>query len=346
MPAKLNKTPESQPQELMIAVSGKIISSNFEEFREWAVAQIKGINENLVTDEDFGQATLDVKKLKAFEDTLTEKEEQMLREMDDVYNLIQGTKELKKLSSESRIKLDKLIKSKREQVINDMITVGVTKLTMATPAFRAKIAESVKNKRSLALMNQAIDETVSEINALLAANEEIVTAAETQHGDAVTFGRSQLLVMETETLKVEIERRIERAKADREKKRLQDEADRQRKEAEEAKAKLASANTPTTEPDAAERKQLGAALNQPAPTPAPAAPAPQPEIETLFAGAKREELSQGDEADLFVAILKNALAPVKEARLALKHPENINAAKRFAEKLNAAFEQLIEEVAP
>lgn len=347
MPAKLNKQPESKPQELTIAVEGKIISSNFEEFRTWAMEQIGAIKHELVTDEDFGQAAIDAKNLKSFEDTLTEKEEQMLQELDDVYSLIKGTRELKELSRDSRLKLERNIKSKREEVINSMIAVGVTKLSLATPAFRAQIAESVINKRSLALMNEAVDQTVAKINQLLSANEEIIAAAEKEHGDTITFGRNALLVMETEALKVEIERRIERMKADREKQRLQDEADRQRKEAEEAKAKLAATNTSTPEPDAAERKQIGVALTKPAPSQV-TAPASQPEIETLFAGetaAKPTGMSQEAEAERFISITTAAFAPVKQARLALQHDKNIQAAKEFADKLGEAWKTFTSKIA-
>lgn len=333
--------------ELSIAVEGKIISSNFHVYKEYAVAQIEAINLDLKTDEDFEQAAKDVKGLKSFEDRLKQAEVDFLSQMDEVDSLLKSVRELGGLSRETRLNAEKRIAARKAEMREGIIRDGMAALEVRSREFGDMIGDAIKGKSSLVKMQEAVTAVVETVNARIRTNRAVFAQAAEAHGDAVAFGEEAFLSLTVETAKVEMERRIERHRAalkeaelKAERDRLQREADERarqerlaeqaRIEAERVRQQAAEESKPADAPTPAAPKVETPA---PAPAPAPAQPAMQPA--TQAAGQTASE-----EMECFLSVLTAAFAPAKEARAQLRHAENIQRAGAFAEALGAAFKAL------
>jgi len=308
--------PTETSMELIISVEGKIISSNFDAFRDYAKTRIQEINFDLTTDDDFNQASEDAKMLDGFEKLLASKEEEMLKSLDDVYLLITGSRELKKLSAEKRIALTKAVKDRREAVIDSMIQQGIKNLVLDVEPFRTQIKESVKGKKSFGIMSMTITDLVNAINRRVETNREYLATIEAAHGSEIVYGPNELLRMDPEVLAKEIDTRIERMKAAIEKKKLQEENDRMKREA---------------------------AAQQPAPAPQPTAPAALPPTQAPASNPieKTEQDAEKEELESFINTVKTGFAPFKAARESLVFPLNRERANAFAVKMNAAWMDFI-----
>ena len=122
-----------QSLELAVSVEGKITKSNFDDFRAMAEERINSLNFEPKTDEEFGQAETDVKGLTQFEKSLTAAEEEVLKQMDEVYSLVTGIGELKKLSSESRRKLRRQIDDQKKVVRSQIKSEALAMISINHP---------------------------------------------------------------------------------------------------------------------------------------------------------------------------------------------------------------------
>ncbi len=321
MSATKIKETADKPITLSISVKGEIVQSNFAEFRSWAEDQIEGINYDLSTDEDFGQAKLDEKSLKDFEDKLAQAEDRALKEMDEVYALINGTRDLKGKAREARLGLARKVKARAEEIRKELLEAGFRDLDHDCRKFREAITASIKGKSSLEKMREAIAKVVDDANAAVAKIRELFAAAMDEHGDAVAYGEKELLSQDSESVRVELERRVERHRAALREAELKAQAEKLRKEAEEkAKAEESQPMAEKTKPIVPQPKPAGLGRNAKLPT------------------GKSED--PAEEMEGFKAVLKSAFGPVKEARAALKFPENIKAGEEFARLMTEAVKTL------
>jgi hypothetical protein len=326
--------------ELSIAVEGKIISSNFQVYKEYAVAQIGAINLDLKTDEDFEQAAKDVKGLKIFEDRLKQAEVDFLAQMDEVDSLLKSVRELGGLSRETRLNAEKRIAARKAEMREGIIRDGMAALEVKSREFGDMIGDAIKGKSSLVKMQEAVTAVVETVNARIRTNRAVFAQAAEAHGDAVAYGEEAFLALTVETAKVEMERRIERHRAalkeaelKAERDRLQREADeraRQERLAEQAAEKEKQISTP------AGRAQQVVATVEPS---GGGASLPSSD-DALPPKATSTGQTAAEEMECFLSVLTAAFAPAKEARAQLRHAENIQRAGAFAEALGAAFKAL------
>lgn len=334
------KAVEAKPLELAIVVEGKIIESNFSVFREDAEKQIEAINFSLITDEDFDQADVDAKGLKRFEDMLSTTKAGFLRQMKEVNTLLESVDGLAALARKARLELQKRVENRKAEIREGIIRDGLAALEIPSREFTARIQEAIKGKKALAKMQEAVTEVVQEINAGIGSNRITLQMARAEHGDGIAYTESDFLTLAPAAAKVEMERRIERHRAALKEAEQKAEIERLRKEAEEKARQERLAEQARVE---TERAKEQAAQPEPAPAPAVApAPtvAPAPAVAPAGPQAMREETAE-EEMETFLTILRTALAPVKAARAALKHPANIEAAKHFAVNLNESFGKLL-----
>jgi hypothetical protein len=339
------KTAEAQPLELAIAVEGKVITSNFDLYKEYATAQIEAISFDLKTDEDFDRADQDAKGLKAFETRLTDAKADFLRQMDEVNSLLESVDELGGLARNTRLELEKRVKARKVEVREGIVRDGIAALEVKNREFSEIIGEAIKGTSSLLKMQEAVTDTVNRINERIQDNRAAFEKAREDHGDAVAYGEDAFVSLTVEAAKVEMERRIERHRAAIKEAELKAEAEKARKQAEQERrereeAERREAMRIESERRAAERKaELEAQSTQPAPEPAPTVN----QAVTVPAPSVMREESEEEERETFTKILMSAFAPVKEARKALKHPANIDRAQAFADALGAAWKTLTEE---
>lgn len=305
----------TKQMDLVVAVSGKITKSNFDDFRAMAEERIKSLNFSPSTDEEFGQAEDDVKNLAKFEKDLSAAEQDILRQMDEVYHLVSGIGELKKLSAESRLKLKKQIDSQKKVVRAQIKRAALAEIQLAHPDAEARIEAAMKGKRTLDSLRKAANDEAAEINAGIDRARIVVDGYRAEHED-ILHDEHKLLVMDCATLETELARRVERKAAMLREAELKAEAERARKEAEAQRkeAEPAEAHAVRMDDDTAPTKPHWTS---------------QPEAIT-----PAEELAD------YLATLRTCLAPLRQAREGLKHPANIERVSRFASTLNQAFAEL------
>ena len=300
--------------ELVIVVNGAIKENNFPKFKSAALEQLEQINTKLKTDEDFATAGNDVKRIKGFEQSLDTNLDAIVEQLGEVNELMVGVKGLKKVFSEKRLKLDKLVKeevaNRKEEIFKEAIEM-VERNDKAP--FMDRIRNSYKSKRKLDAMKQAATAEAKIINKELTNSRELLVKFVEKHGKSIAPDYDDLELRSAKELNIELPHRAERIKAEKELAEAKAIAD-------EAKAK-------------AEAK-----VETPAPAPAPAAQPPKPFVKV------RPE-SQGDydkqeEWENFISILANSFRPVKSAREALKNPENQTKAHAFSLALNEAWQKL------
>jgi hypothetical protein len=299
----------SKPMELVVSVSGKIIKSNFDEFESYALEQLEGINTDLNTDEDFGQAAADEKALKETEKKFKEVEEQILAEMDAVSDLINRTRGLGEQYSAKRLALGRALKDRKAEIIAGIKQDAIASISIKHPEALRRISEAMKNKRTLESLKK---HATAEARAIQAEVDQALEIIE-EHEASVLYDQTKLLVMNPEALRIELERRVERQRQEDEKARL-------RVEAEKAKAEQQKAT------------------EQPEPAPAPTPPSnPGPLIPPL---PFEEPENEAQELARYLDTLRSCLAPIREARSSLKHEGNIERVGKFAATLNTAFAEL------
>jgi hypothetical protein len=340
--------------ELIVAVSGTITKSNFDDFKAMAEERIKSLNFEPVTDEEFGQAEADVKGLAKFEKDLGTAEQDVLKQMDEVYQLVSGIGELKKLSAESRLKLKKQIDSQKKIVRAQIKRSALSTIPVAHPQAEARIEAAMKGKRTLDSLRAAADTEAETIAAEIERVRLIVDDYRAEHED-ILHDEHKLLVMDCQVADAELARRVERKAAMLREAELRAEAERARKEAE--AQRRAEAERVRKEAEAqrqAEAERLEAerkATPQPAPT-QPVHTEDQTEPKPHWA-TKTEEQPQpeptrdvscfdgpAEEFARYLDTLRQCLAPLRQAREGLKHPENIERVGKFASTLNQAFAEL------
>jgi len=317
---------------LTIAVKGEVLSSNFVDYEKFVIARVESVNVNLKTPEDVEQGKLDSKELKAFVADLDEKANNAYKEMNQVYMLMQGIKRLKGSADEKRIAIDRKVKEISAKIKQDLIDAGIAKLELNTLWFQQAIAEATKRKSSPLKMSEAIDEVVESINLGVLNNKKAIADCKEKHGDSIGYDNLKLLCMTPEMLVVELERRIERQAQAVEKAKLQAKLDAEKIAKDEAEAIARQNERDMFKPSEGINKTSSEIVDT------PSVKAPEPEIETVQAKTENETAEQ--EMARFMDVVPSAFAPVKAARSALKHPENIDAAGEFAQSLGAAWNKL------
>lgn len=329
----------SKPMELVVSVSGKITKSNFDDFKAMAEERIKSLNFEPATDEEFGQAEADVKGLAKFEKDLGTAEQDVLKQMDEVYQLVSGIGELKKLSAESRLKLKKQIDSQKKVVRSQIKRAALSIIPVAHPQAEARIEAAMKGKRTLDSLRAAADAEAETIAAEIERVRLIVDDYRTDHED-ILHDEHKLLVMDCQIAEAELARRVERKAAMLREAELKAEAERARKETEaqrRAEAERLEAErkaAPQTAPAHAVHTDDETEPKQHWVTKAEDQPQSNPARDVSCFDGPAEELAR------YLDTLRQCLAPLRQAREGLKHPANIERVGKFASTLNAAFAQL------
>ena len=301
--------------EIEILIEGKVVKSNLDTFCAQLKEVVKSLDRELVTDGDFEAADKDAKFLKSAEKSLQAAKDEALKQAEDIQKLFAAIDDVGEEARQARLGLERQIKARKEERRLDIIESGLRTLDFENIHFRrSQIEAAVKGKKSFESMEVAVGAEVEKIVSTTKTARHIIERFESENGKTLTPDREQLEQMQTEPLRIELERRFERAQAEAERKRLEAE-----------KAELERAQKAQAE---AERKSE--------PLPAPTKPEPTKEQPTPIAPE-----SKPDEMAVFKKRVMDAFAGVKEARAQLKNPENIERAQRFAIKVSAAFQDLM-----
>lgn len=224
----VGKAPESLPA-LRIQVTGSVIASNLDEFRQYAVSVIDSINTNLVTDEDFANADKAVKWLADVEKNIEAAKKHALSQTADIDALMKSLDYVKdELARTKRLSLEKLVAARKEARRAEIVQGAIDDLTthysdlnsslsvkMPLPGdFRAAVAAAMKGKRTIASLCEAAGVVLvnAKIKATLDAERVRANTAEldgfAEHATLFPDRQTLILTKAADDLKAIIASRI------------------------------------------------------------------------------------------------------------------------------------------
>lgn len=300
--------------DLAISVKGEVVSSNLPAFQDFIKDRLAQVNMEPQNDLEFGKAEEDWKELKAVEKAIKEKTGEALKQAESLNALFETLGEVSKNVRDVRLKLEKAVKERKESVRQDCVEKGITKFQVESkllPAqaatIRADLVEAVKGKKTVKTMNSAIDVVVKTWTGRVHSNqcviEEFLEADPKFHGPLLSDRQTlELSKQSPDALASLLGERAEKA--------------RLRIENEEAKAR---------EKAALEAKEKAEhALKEKDNPPEPPKPTSSSQIELRD----------------YIATVRSAFAPIKDAAAKLIHEKNQNKARAFAAAVNQAWGEL------
>lgn len=308
--------------ELSLRLKGEVVESNLPEFREFVSERLKEVNTELSTDEDFGQAELDVKALTDLQGGIKTARNKAIEEAGRLTAVLSELDETEEEVRQVRLTLDKAVKGQkskiRQSIIDETVALFVkgSGLTEArASAVRGLVEGAVKGKRTLETMRGAADVVIkTKLGEVSKCRELLVAFVDAdQARESLISDFNALLCYDPAALPAELENRIARHEALRAKAKAEAEAAQARKEAAAAKKEAAEASKPA------------APVEKKAEVRSPHDPTPQ---------------SEAEEWEDYKAALFRALASVKAHRETLKHEANQWKGEAFAAKLQEAWKEI------
>lgn len=321
----IGRTPETLPA-LRLEVTGAVTASNLSEFREHALAVFAGINRDLTTDQEFADAEKTVKWCSEVESRLAAAKEHALSQTASIDQLFKTIDDISAEARRVRLDLDKLV-TRRKVEIKESIVVGARGAYVAhINALKAEtggawtdlgmpdFAGAAKGKRSVASIQDAADTLLanSKITADAAAKRiraNIAYFDEAIKGHEALFAdRLGLVVKQIDDLRLVVDTRISKHKADEQAK---EEATRERiRREEQAKAErdaAAKVAAEKAEQEAAARaaQAVAAPTTSPAPASVRTAPPAQRQPAPVTQLTPRQHPPRPTDADIIAALVSH-----------------------------------------
>jgi len=114
---------------IIIELSGEIESSNFSEWKEMFFDEIKSFKQALETDNDFALASENVKWCQNAEKALKSAKDSAIKQASDIDKLFNEIDTVISQARDTRLKLQKQIKLKKEEIKDEVAIEGVVKMT-------------------------------------------------------------------------------------------------------------------------------------------------------------------------------------------------------------------------
>lgn len=157
---------------LAISIKGEVSVSNLPRFKEAAEAFVATIKTDLQTDQDFADAESNVKFLDEAEKSLELAKKNALADTADIDELMRTIDQIKDSMRTKRLALDKLVKSKKEEIKASIVLAAQQKLAAYVAELNAEtkpvvlsiigdFAGAIKGKRSISSLHDSVDTELS-----------------------------------------------------------------------------------------------------------------------------------------------------------------------------------------
>lgn len=268
---------------LVIEVTGRVTHSNLVEFKSAAMAVIGSIKTELVTDQDFVDATSAVKYLKDVEDNAKRAKQNALDQTTSIAELHRALDEVAKMAADVRKALDKKISEEKDsrkaeivtkasqELVNHIMALNERLGVAYMPRITAPFGEAIKGLKSLDSMRDKV--SVALANAKIEANAvadlidyNIKTLTAEGHdwkflfpdlASVVTKAKDDFTALLMSRVSQHKESEAKRLEAEREKIRIEEQAKAQREAAEKAAAEKREADAKAAA-EQAERNRVAA----------------------------------------------------------------------------------------
>jgi len=111
--------------ELKIRLTGTVQNTNFDEWKQELIAQIKTTETDLITDDDFFIATKQVKMFKNAENSLKRAKQSAIDQAADIQKLFTAIDEISEEARQTRLTLTRQIKSRKIEIKDGLINSGI-----------------------------------------------------------------------------------------------------------------------------------------------------------------------------------------------------------------------------
>ncbi len=164
----LTANPINNLPALVVEVTGRVTHSNLVEFKAAANAVISSIKTELVTDQDFVDASAAVKYLKDVEDNAKRAKQNALDQTTSIAELHRALDEVAKMAGDVRKALDKKITEEKDRRKEDIVRAGADamgdywralndRIGGYMPPFESNFGGAVKGLKSLDSMREKVD---------------------------------------------------------------------------------------------------------------------------------------------------------------------------------------------
>jgi hypothetical protein len=244
---------------LDVKVTALISNSNVQGFAEKVSEFINSLNTSPETDSQFGEAEQQVKYIRSVEKKITEVEKSIDAGAQDIDSLRETLKTIKKSLASTRLELDKQVKSRKEEIRQEILSKATVELLQAgkaaeekvnapLPPIGADVYEAMKGKRTIESLQDAADTEVAKAKIQIAEFVEVAQAnmlviADNREFDFLFNDWAQIAFKATEDFKTLVTARIatyqaeQKAKEDAERERIRQEEQAKLQREAEAKAR-------------------------------------------------------------------------------------------------------------
>jgi len=170
---------------LRVEVKGEVVASNIADFEVKAFAVLNSIKKNLVTDQDFIDATETVKWCKDISEKITASKKAVLNQTAGISELLETLEKIGKKTDKIRIGLTNLIDSEKEsrkieliKEYREKIEVALNQFEIETrhsaPVLSDNFANCIKHKRTLDSMRDSLFSRTQELLAIIEVEKKTV----------------------------------------------------------------------------------------------------------------------------------------------------------------------------
>jgi hypothetical protein len=296
---------------LVVEVKGEVTVSNAADFRDKVREGLATINRRPSNDIEFGQAELCVKGLREAESAVKAAKQKAISDAESISLLFSLLDETSEEIRQARLELEKQIEARKNEVKDELIQEAFDFLPDVEPmlarrAFAGDFINAIKGKRTLDTMRNALEITAAVITSRVLKCRDMLDEFEESNGLQVILDRAELELKTPETLEAELRRRIEAKRAAEQQQQLKDELAKAHAATEAARAEVEQVNNPE--------------------------PPKPPKIGSIPTGSNEAAEWAG-----FLALVREAFFPLKEARERLRHQANRDKAEAFAKAISAAW---------
>jgi len=189
-PAATGHAPDQLPA-LRIELTGMVTESNLADWKEAAIAVFQGINSDLQTDQDFADAERTVRWCGDIEDQLKAAKQHALSQTTSIDELFRTVDAISEEARQTRLKLDKLVKARKETIRTEIVEGGRRAVLahfdainasmgahalLAPAGLLAELGASIKGRKTVASLNDAVDGAVANFKIAASQRAEAVRA--------------------------------------------------------------------------------------------------------------------------------------------------------------------------
>jgi len=174
--------------DLVVHIDGKIVDSNFSEYKEMVLEMLGKVNLFPATDEEFSEAETLIKKFSAAEKAIDRARKDAMENVEDIERLFQDMTEVADRIREVRLDLNRKVKAEKQRRKNELIGSAVKDILdfIATKVKETPISDGfyscadddfapvVKGKKSLEKISEALEAKKKEIIADIEKKDAVV----------------------------------------------------------------------------------------------------------------------------------------------------------------------------